>query len=218
MKVSVSFLCSDYDQEETIKRIDESNTDYIHVDMMDGNFVEASNFGPQEIKKMFKNTTKPLDVHMMVSSPNKYVKDFAKMKNVEYLTLHAEGHRRPIDVINMIRHTDMKVGLAINPETKVSRIIPLLNHVDQVLVMSVKPGKGGQKFMEDVLYKVETLKDIREQNGYHYVINVMYARFPVNCHIRLINLNDCTTHIQFNIKVNIVYLWHHQQHRSGCRI
>ena len=75
---------------------------------------------------------------------NKYVKDFAKMKNVEYLTLHAEGHRRPIDVINMIRHTDMKVGLAINPETKVSRIIPLLNHVDQVLVMSVKPGKGGQ--------------------------------------------------------------------------
>ena len=60
MKVSVSFLCSDYDQEETIKRIDESNTDYIHVDMMDGNFVEASNFGPQEIKKMFKNTTKPL--------------------------------------------------------------------------------------------------------------------------------------------------------------
>jgi ribulose-phosphate 3-epimerase len=96
MKVSVSFLCSDYDQEETIKRIDESNTDYIHVDMMDGNFVEASNFGPQEIKKMFKNTTKPLDVHMMVSSPNKYVKDFAKMKNVEYLTLHAEGHRRRI--------------------------------------------------------------------------------------------------------------------------
>ena len=172
MKVSVSFLCSDYDQEETIKRIDESNTDYIHVDMMDGNFVEACNFGPQDIKKMFKNTTKPLDVHMMVSSLNKFVKDFAKMKNVEYLTLHAEGHRRPIDVINMIRHTDMKVGLAINPETKVSRIIPLLNHVDQVLVMSVKPGKGGQKFMEDVLYKVETLKDIREQNNYHYIISI----------------------------------------------
>ena len=172
MKVSVSFLCSDYELEETIKRIDESNADYIHVDMMDGNFVEASNFGPQDIKKMFKKTTKPLDIHMMVSSPNKYVKDFAKMKNVAYLTLHAEGHRRPIDVINMIRHTDMKVGLAINPETKVSRIIPLLNHVDQVLVMSVKPGKGGQKFMDDVLYKVETLKDIREQNGYHYIISI----------------------------------------------
>ena len=172
MKVSVSFLRSEYELDETIKKIEETDADYIHVDMMDGNFVEASNFTPQDLKKIFKDCTKPLDVHMMVSSPNKYVKDFAKMKNVEYLTLHVEAHRRPIDVINMIRHTDMKVGLAINPETKVSRIIPLLNHVDQVLIMSVKPGKGGQKFMEDVLYKVETLKDIREQNGYHYIISI----------------------------------------------
>ena len=172
MKVSVSFLRSEYELDETIKKIEETDADYIHVDMMDGNFVEASNYTPQELKKIFKDCTKPLDVHMMVSSPNKYVKDFAKMKNVEYLTLHVEAHRRPIDVINMIRHTDMKVGLAINPETKVSRIIPLLNHVDQVLIMSVKPGKGGQKFMEDVLYKVETLKDIREQNGYNYIISI----------------------------------------------
>jgi ribulose-phosphate 3-epimerase len=72
----------------------------------------------------------------------------------------------------MIRHTPLKVGLAINPETKVSHIVPLLNHLDQVLVMSVKPGKGGQKFMEDILYKIEALKELREQNGYHYVINV----------------------------------------------
>ena len=172
MKVSVSFLRSEFELADTIKKIEETDTDYIHVDMMDGNFVEASNYTPQELKKIFKDCTKPLDVHMMVSSPNKYVKDFAKMKNVEYLTLHVEAHRRPIDVINMIRHTDMKVGLAINPETKVSRIIPLLNHVDQVLIMSVKPGKGGQKFMEDVLYKVETLKDIREQNGYNYIISI----------------------------------------------
>ena len=172
MKVSVSFLCSDYDQDETIRRIDESNADYIHVDMMDGVFVENSNFTVQDLKKMFKNTKKKLDVHMMVCSPNKYVKDFAKMPNVEYLTLHCESHRRPIDVINMIRHTPLKVGLAINPETKVSHIVPLLHHLDQVLVMSVKPGKGGQKFMEEILYKIETLKELREQNGYHYVINV----------------------------------------------
>ena len=139
---------------------------------MDGIFVENSNFTVQDLKKMFKNTKKKLDVHMMVCSPNKYVKDFAKMPNVEYLTLHCESHRRPIDVINMIRHTPLKVGLAINPETKVSHIVPLLNHLDQVLVMSVKPGKGGQKFMEEILYKIETLKELREQNGYHYVINV----------------------------------------------
>ena len=172
MKVGVSFISSDYDLETTISKIDESSADYIHVDMMDGIFVENANFAVQDLKKMFKNTNKKLDVHMMVCSPNKYVKDFAKMPNVEYLTLHCESHRRPIDVINMIRHTPLKVGLAINPETKVSHIVPMLNHLDQVLVMSVKPGKGGQKFMEEILYKIETLKELREQNGYHYVINV----------------------------------------------
>lgn len=172
MKVGVSFLTRKEDLETTINKIDESNADYIHVDMMDGAFVPDSNYTPADIKKMFKKTNKKLDVHMMVCSPNKYVKEFAKMSNVEYLTLHYESHRRPIDVINMIRHTPLKVGIAINPETKVSHIVPLLNHIDQVLVMSVKPGKGGQKFMEDILYKIETLKDIREENGYHYVINV----------------------------------------------
>lgn len=172
MKVGVSFLSRSDELDETIKKIDESNADYIHVDMMDGIFVEDSNYSVADLKKIFKNTSKPLDVHMMVCSPNKYVKEFTKLKNVEYLTLHYESHRRPIDVINMIRHTNMKVGIAINPETKVSHIVPLLSHIDQVLVMSVKPGKGGQKFMEDILYKIETLKDIREENNYHYIISV----------------------------------------------
>ncbi len=172
MKVGVSFLTRKEDLETTISKIDESNADYIHVDMMDGIFVHDANYTVSEIKKMFKKTNKKLDVHMMMCSPNKYVKEFAKMSNVEYLTLHYESHRRPIDVINMIRHTSLKVGIAINPETKVSHIVPLLNHIDQVLVMSVKPGKGGQKFMDEILYKIETLKDIREENGYHYVINV----------------------------------------------
>ena len=172
MKVGVSVISSDYDLETTISKIEESSADYIHVDMMDGIFVENSNFTVQDLKKMFKNTKKKLDVHMMVCSPNKYVKDFAKMPNVEYLTLHCESHRRPKEVINMIRHTPLKVGLALNPETTVSHIVPFLNHLDQVLVMSVKPGKGGQKFMEEILYKIETLKELREQNGYHYVINV----------------------------------------------
>lgn len=172
MKVGVSFLTRNDSLEETIKKIDESSADYIHVDMMDGVFAGGANYSVSDLKKIFKDTTKPLDVHMMVCSPNKYVKDFTKLKNVTYLTLHYESHRRPIDVINMIRHTNMKVGIAINPETKVSHIVPLLNHIDQVLVMSVKPGKGGQKFMEEILYKIETLKDIREENNYHYIISV----------------------------------------------
>ena len=172
MKVGVSFINSDYSLEETIKKIDESDADYIHVDMMDGKFVETENFTIQDIKKMFKNVNKKLDVHLMVCSPNKYVRELAKVKNIEYLIIHYESHRRPIDVINMIRHTNMKVGIAINPETKVSHIVPMLNHIDEVLVMSVKPGKGGQKFMEDVLYKVETLKELRDANNYHYIISI----------------------------------------------
>lgn len=172
MKVGVSFLSSKDSLEEAIKKIDESNADYIHVDIMDGIFVKNTFLTVQDVKKLCKKCNKKLDVHMMMCSPNKYVKEFSKMSNIEYLTLHYESHRRPIDVINMIRHTPLKVGLAINPETKVSHIVPLLNHLDQVLVMSVKPGMGGQKFMEEILYKIETLRDLREENGYHYIISV----------------------------------------------
>jgi len=172
MKVGVSFLTLYDDLDKTIEKIDESNADYIHVDMIDGVFVPNANYSVQDLKKMFKKSRKKLDVHMMVCSPNKYVKEFAKMSNVEYLTLHYESHRRPIDVINMIRRTPLKVGIAINPETKVSHIVPLLNNIDQVLVMSVKPGLGGQEFMKEILYKIETLRELREENGYHYIISV----------------------------------------------
>ncbi len=172
MKVAVSFLKSNYDVDTTIEKINESIADYIHVDMMDGIFVENKNLELPEVKRIAKIATKPLDVHLMACSPNKYVREIAKIKGVEYMTIHYESHRRPIDVINMIRHTPMKVGLAINPETNVTKIIPLLNHLDQVLVMSVKPGKGGQAFREEVLHKIAQLKDIRDQNNYHYIISV----------------------------------------------
>ena len=172
VKVAVSFLKSPISREETIKKIEESSADYIHIDMMDGEFVSDTNCLVPEIKSLFKDTTKPLDLHMMVCSPNKYVRDLAKIKNLEYVTIHYESHRRPIDVINQLRHAHLKVGIAINPDTKISHIVPLLHLVDQVLIMSVVPGKGGQKFMDSVLYKVESLKDIREENGFKYIISI----------------------------------------------
>ena len=172
MKVAVSFLKIKDDLEGALKKIEVTDCDYIHVDMMDGIFVPSLNYSVADIRKLFKNINKKLDVHMMCSSPNKYIKDFAKVPNLEYLTLHFEAHRKPIDVINMIRHAKLKVGIAINPETKVHKIIPMLAHSDQVLVMSVKPGEGGQAFLPEVLYKIETLKEVREQNHYHYIISV----------------------------------------------
>ena len=172
MKVGVSFLTSPKTREETLKLIDESTADYIHVDMMDGVFVPSTNCLIPEIKEISKITTKPLDIHVMACSPNKYVKDLAKIKNAEYITIHYEAHRRPIDVINQMRHSNIKIGIAINPETKLSHIIPLLHLVDQVLIMSVNPGKGGQPFMESVLYKVESLKELREENNFHYIISI----------------------------------------------
>ena len=172
MKVAVSFLKIKDDLEGALKKIEVTDCDYIHVDMMDGIFVPSLNYSVADIRKLFKNINKKLDVHMMCSSPNKYIKDFAKVPNLEYLTLHFEAHRKPIDVINMIRHAKLKVGIAINAETKVHKIIPMLAHIDQVLVMSVKPGEGGQAFLPEVLYKIETLKEVREQNHYHYIISV----------------------------------------------
>lgn len=172
MKVGVSFLNIEGPLEEIIGKIDASDADYIHVDVIDGIFVPNKNLEISDIKKLFKNTKKKLDVHLMVCSPNKYIRDLAKIPNIEYITIHYESHRRPIDVINMIKHAGKKAGIAINPETKVSRIVPLLDRVDQVLVMSIIPGKSGQKFMESVLYKVETLKELRETNNYKYIINI----------------------------------------------
>ncbi len=172
MKIGVSFLTSPKSREETLKLIDQSSADYIHVDMMDGVFVPDTNCLVPEIKEISKMVTKPLDVHVMACSPNKYVKDLAKIKNVAYVTIHYESHRRPIDVINQMRHSGVKIGIAINPETKVSHIIPLLHLVDQVLIMSVNPGKGGQPFMESVLYKVESLKELRDENNFHYIISI----------------------------------------------
>ena len=172
MKVAVSFISSDYDLDTTIKKIDESKADYIHVDMMDGQFVENSNFTVQDIKKMFKGCKKKLDVHMMVCSPNKYIKDIAKIKNLGYVTIHYESHRRPIDVINQMKHANLKIGIAINPDTKVSHIIPLLHLVDQVLIMSVVPGMGGQSFITKVEKKIEEIRALIESYHLDILINV----------------------------------------------
>lgn len=169
MKVSVSFLSSKFNTKETIKKIDNSIADYIHIDLMDGKFVENKNFTPSKINELLKDTTKPLDVHLMVDKPLNYLDTFAYL-NTEYLTFHFEAVKNPTPIINEIKKLGIKVGMSIKPTTAIKEITPYLEHLDLVLVMSVEPGKGGQEFMNSILPKIAELNDLK--NTYNYIISV----------------------------------------------
>lgn len=169
MKVSVSFIKSNYKEEETIKKINESIADYLHIDIMDGVFVDIKNYDFTTISYYVNNITKPLDVHLMVSDVDKYVKEYVLLKP-EYITIHYEATNNLKEIIDYIHANNIKAGLAINPDTLVDDIIPFLNDIDLVLVMSVYPGAGGQKFIMDVINKINKLKEL--QKDYNYIINV----------------------------------------------
>jgi len=169
MKVAVSYISSKYKLNDTIKKIDESNADYIHVDLMDGKFVESKNFTIGEVTKLLGNTKKMLDVHLMTLKPEKYVEDLALL-NTEFITFHIEAVKDPLKTIKFIKNLGLRVGIAINPETDIKAIEPYFSLIDQVLVMSVNPGKGGQQFISDVLEKVNELINLKEK--YNFIISV----------------------------------------------
>lgn len=167
MKISVSFITSNYNEIETIKRIEATNAEYIHIDLMDGKFVENKNYTFGEIVKFLHNSKKPLDVHLMVENPKRYVESFATL-NTEYITFHYEAVKDPMTLIELIKSYGIKPGISIKPNTDVSKITRLLPYIDQVLVMSVEPGKGGQEFLEEVIQKIEQLSELKS----NYIINV----------------------------------------------
>ena len=171
MIVSVSFLKSNYDTKTTIKKIDDTSADYIHVDMMDGKFVKEKNYTIGEFTKFFSNTSKPLDVHLMTMNPLKYLEAYASL-NTEFITFHLEAVSDVQGTIDEIKNLGLKVGISIKPKTSIKKIEPYLTLIDQVLVMSVEPGKGGQVFMESSLTKIEKLVELRTKNNYSYLINV----------------------------------------------
>ena len=171
MKVSVSFITSNYKEELTIKKIEETDADYIHVDLMDGKFVENKNYTFSEIVKYLGNAKKKLDVHLMVSNPSKYIEQYATL-NTEYLTFHYEAVTDPKSVITEIKSYGLKVGMSIKPSTSVDKVAHLLCQLDQILVMSVEPGAGGQEFMYEVVPKLQDLDAIRKQNNCTYIISV----------------------------------------------
>ena len=157
MKLSVSILASK-DRKESINKINNTNTNYLHIDVMDGIFVENTSFPIEEIKQSSLISTKPLDVHLMVVNPINYIKEL-NLDNIEYITFHIELKDNIKNIIKHVKSINKKVGLSINPVTNIKELLPYINDIDMVLLMSVVPGKGGQKFMPEVLNKIDIIKE-----------------------------------------------------------
>ena len=172
IKISPSILSADFSQlGEEIKRLELGGADLIHVDVMDGHFVPNLTIGPPVIKALRKYTKIPFDVHLMISPVHKYIKNFAEA-GADIITIHPEATDNLDNSINEIKKLGKIVGLSLNPDSSINLIVNKLNFVDLVLVMSVYPGFGGQKFINKVFKKIKDLSDIKNKNNYKFDIEV----------------------------------------------
>ena len=170
MIVAPSILSADFGNlKDSIKKVEE--TKWLHVDVMDGHFVPNISIGPLVVKGLRQYTSQILDTHLMISDPLKYAKEFVAAGS-DRITFHIETVKNPLELINVLRDLNVKVGISIKPQTKVAEIIDLLPLIDQVLVMSVEPGFGGQKFIDSALDKIKLLSDLREIHNPDLVIVV----------------------------------------------
>ena len=171
LKISASFLNIKEPICEEVTKLSNLDIDYIHLDVMDGIFVENKTYTYEEFYNIVKFSNKPKDVHLMVSDVKKYIDEFSKM-NPAFITFHYEAVSEVSSVINYIKKLGIKVGMSIKPSTDIKEIVDYLNYIDLILVMSVEPGQGGQVFIEDSIKKIDQLYYLREKNNYKYLIEV----------------------------------------------
>ena len=172
IQISPSILSADFSQlANEIKRLEDGGADMIHVDVMDGHFVPNLTIGPPVIKSLKKHSSILFDVHLMISPVHKYIKAYADA-GADIITIHPEATDDIDSSISLIKELNKKVGVSLNPETKVDIIIEHLDKIDLVLIMSVNPGFGGQKFMPEVLSKIEELKKQRSAKDLDFDIEI----------------------------------------------
>jgi len=172
IKISPSILSADFSQlGNEIKRLEEGGADMIHVDVMDGHFVPNLTIGPPVIKALKKHSSVLFDVHLMISPVHNYIEAYSDA-GADIITIHPEATNDLTSSILKIKELKKKVGVSLNPETKIDIILNVLDQIDLVLIMSVNPGFGGQKFMPEVLTKIKELKKIQKEKSLNFDIEI----------------------------------------------
>ena len=172
IQISPSILSADFSQlGNEIKRLEDGGADMIHVDVMDGHFVPNLTIGPPVIKTLRNYTKLPFDVHLMIAPVHKYIKNYAEA-GADIITIHPEATDNLKESINHIKELGKKVGVSLNPNTKIDIIKEFFSEINLILIMSVHPGFGGQKFMPEVLVKIKELKKIKDKQNFNFDIEV----------------------------------------------
>lgn len=172
VKIAPSILSADFAKlGEEVSEVEKGGADFIHVDVMDGHFVPNITIGPLIVKAIRPVTKLPLDVHLMIEDPDRYIEDFAKA-GADFITVHVEACRHLHRTVHLIKSFGVKAGVVLNPATPVEMVQHIISDLDMILLMSVNPGFGGQKFIPEVLTKIRRVKEMAEQKGLDIEIEI----------------------------------------------